>query len=156
MLIKYNSHVSKGAIQAFLYNNKDLITNLPTIMQYKYFFLFEWTYLVTAYSLRPLWRLMAVKVPIHPRRRRSPPIFHVTNRGLKIKNFALWKRMCTWVTKGWAFANEHSPILRQPLRHWLAHIILFWVGRWLACRGTQWYHGEPTTGPLTRAWPRSA
>ena len=41
------------------------------------------TYLVTAYSLSPLWRLMAVNVPIQPRRRRSLPIFHVTNRGLK-------------------------------------------------------------------------
>jgi len=37
------------------------------------------TYLVTAYSLRPLWRLVAVNVPIQPRSRRLLPIFHVTN-----------------------------------------------------------------------------
>ena len=41
------------------------------------------TDLVTAYSLRPLWRFIGEKVPIQPRSRRSRPTFQVTNRGLK-------------------------------------------------------------------------
>lgn len=43
-------------------------------------------YLVTAYSLRPLWRLVEVNVPMQPRRRRLWPIFQVTNRGLKTES----------------------------------------------------------------------
>lgn len=43
-------------------------------------------YLVTAYSLSPLWRLVAEKVPIHPRNRLSFPSFQVTNSGLKWNN----------------------------------------------------------------------
>lgn len=42
-------------------------------------------YLVTAYSLRPPCRLVAVNVPIQPRRRRLLPIFQVTKSGLKCK-----------------------------------------------------------------------
>jgi len=41
-------------------------------------------YLEMAYSLRPLWRLTALKVPIQPLSRRSRPTFHVTNNGLQI------------------------------------------------------------------------
>ena len=53
--------------------------------QTSFFLLLQWKefYLVTAYSLRPPWRLVAEKVPIQPRSRRSRPIFHVTNKGLK-------------------------------------------------------------------------
>src|SRR6218665_1002920 len=47
------------------------------------------TNLVIAYSLSPLWRLMAENVPIHPRRWRSRPVFHVTNSGLKLSFMCL-------------------------------------------------------------------
>lgn len=47
---------------------------------------YEELYLVTAYSLSPLWRLVEVKVPMQPRRRRLWPIFQVTNKGLKKQN----------------------------------------------------------------------
>lgn len=43
------------------------------------------TYLVTAYSLIPLCKFIALKVPIQPRRRRSFPMYHVTNKGLERK-----------------------------------------------------------------------
>jgi len=47
------------------------------------FFLSLHSHLVTAYSLRPVLRLVAENVPIHPRKRFSLPNFHVTNSGLK-------------------------------------------------------------------------
>ena len=40
-------------------------------------------HLLMVYSLRPWWRCFGEKVPIHPRRCRSRPIFHVTNSGLR-------------------------------------------------------------------------
>jgi hypothetical protein len=43
-------------------------------------------YLVTAYSLSPLWRFVGENVPMQPRSRLSRPIFHVTKSGLENKH----------------------------------------------------------------------
>lgn len=43
------------------------------------------SHLVTAYSLSPPCKGIALNVPMHPLRRLSLPIFQVTKRGLKDK-----------------------------------------------------------------------
>lgn len=54
--------------------------------------------LVNAYSFNPEWRFISENVPMQPRKRKSRPIFHVTNNGLQGNHNEnlIWSRRILW------------------------------------------------------------
>ena len=84
-----------------------------------------WSYLVTAYSLSPLWSCISLKVPMQPRSFFSLPIRQVTNSGLKEKRqhegshtvhlhepgwrCLLNKNICLTSSRWWRTAHEAGP-----------------------------------------------